>query len=51
MMLHHGCNLDWEDTLEECKMMGAMYVQVVVNSVNKRIFDLYVFNASKLFNL
>ena len=30
-------------------MMGAMYVQAIVDSLNGRYFNLYVFNVSKLF--
>ena len=48
--MHHGQIFDWEDTQKECKMMGAMYVQAVVDSLNKRFLDLHVFNASKLFS-
>ena len=33
---------DQEDTLEECKMMGAMYVQANVGGLNKRIPNLHV---------
>ena len=40
---------DREDTLDECKMMGAMYVQAIVDSLNERSPDLPAFNASKLF--
>ena len=40
--MHHRQILDWEDTLEECKMMGAMYVQPLVDSLNKRFHDLHV---------
>ena len=48
--IHHGQIFDQEDTLKECKMMGAMYVQAVVDSLNERFHDLLVFNKSKLFN-
>ena len=47
--MHHGWDLDWEDTLEECKIMGAMYVRVIVDSLNKTWFpSLHVSNTSKL---
>jgi hypothetical protein len=32
----------------DASMMGAMYVQVVVNNLNKRFLDSHVFNASEL---
>ena len=37
-----------EDTLEECKMMGAIYVQAIVDALKKRFHFLHVFNTSKL---
>ena len=40
----------WEATLEERKMMGAMYVQAVVDSLHKTLLDLPIIYASKLFN-
>ena len=46
--IYHEQIFDREATLEECKMMGAMYVQAIVDSLNKRFLDLLVFNASKL---
>ena len=49
-LMCHGRIFDCEDTLEECKMMGAMYVQVVGDSLNQRFPNLHVFNASKLVN-
>ena len=48
--MHHMRICDQDDTLEEYKMMGAMYVQATVDSLNKRFHDLYVFNASRLFS-
>ena len=36
--MHHEQLFDWEDTLEECKTMGAMYVQAIMDSLNKRFF-------------
>jgi hypothetical protein len=35
--MYHGWSFDWKDTLEESKMMGAMYLQAVVDSLIKRI--------------
>ena len=42
--------IDREDTLEECKMMGVMYVQAVVDTLKERFPYLHVCNASKLSN-
>jgi hypothetical protein len=39
-------HFDKEETLEDCKMMGAMYVQAIVESLNERFHDLLVFNTS-----
>ena len=47
--MHHGRNFYWEGTLE-CKMMGAMYVQAVVDELNKRCSNLHVLNTSKAFS-
>lgn len=35
-------------SLEECKALGAEYVQKVVDSLNDRFPDLFVFNAARL---
>jgi hypothetical protein len=48
--MHHGQFFDQEDTLEECKMIGAMYVQEIVDNFNKRIHDSIFFNIIKKFN-
>ena len=37
---------DWENTLDKCKMMGTMYVQVIVDSLDEKLHDLHVVNAS-----
>ena len=47
--MYHGQIFNREATLEECKMMGAMYVQASVDSLNNRFSYLLVFNTSKLF--
>ena len=44
--MHHGQNFDQGDTLEDCKMMGAMYVLEFVDSWKEMFFDLPIFNAS-----
>ena len=48
--MHHGQIFDWEDTLEECKMIGAIYVQAIMDSLNKRLFNSLVFNTINFFN-
>jgi hypothetical protein len=48
--MYHGQIFNREATLEECKMMGAMYVQASVDTLNKRFPGLLVFNTSKLFS-
>ena len=39
-----------EDTPKECMMMGVVYVQAIVDSLNKKFHDLHVFNTFKLFS-
>lgn len=46
--MYHGWIFDWEDTLEESKMMGATYLQAIVDSLNKRFLGWLVFNTSQL---
>ena len=41
--MHHKRIFDWEDTIEECKMMEAMYVQAVVDSLIERSPNVLVF--------
>ena len=48
--MHHKQDFDQEDTQEGCEMMGVMYVQAVVESLNKKFHGSLVFNTSKLFN-
>lgn len=48
LYMNHGQILGREDTQKECKMVGAMYVQLVVNSLNERFNEIHIFNASKL---
>ena len=43
-----GCNV--EGTLEQCKILGASYVQKVINSLNNRFPDLPIFTSTKLFS-
>ena len=47
--MHHRQIFDKDDTLEEYKKMGAVYVQAIVDSLNKRYPNLLVFNASMFF--
>ena len=49
--MYHGQIFNREATLEECKMMGAMYVQASVDSLNNMFSYLLVFNTSKLFSV
>ena len=44
----HGCNV--EGTLEQCKILGASYVQKVIDSLNNRFPDLPIFTSAKLFS-
>src|ERR1700738_4005700 len=37
-------------TIEECKFIGAKYVQRVVDALNNKFPDLGIFNACKLFS-
>jgi hypothetical protein len=37
-------------TIEECKLIGAEYVQRVVDALNNRFLDLGIFNACKFFS-
>ena len=39
-----------EGTLEQCKILGASYVQKVIDSLNNRFLDLPIFTSAKLFN-
>ena len=48
--MHHGRIFHWEDTPKECMMMGAIYVQTIVDRLKGKIHHLHVFNTSKLFN-
>ena len=48
--MHHKQFFDQEGTLLEYKMLGAMYVQALVNGLNKRFLDLHVFNTLKNFS-
>ena len=41
--MHHKQMVDWEDTLEECKMTGAMHAKAIVDSSNKG-FMIYMFS-------
>jgi hypothetical protein len=49
-LMHYGRIFDHEDALGKYKMMGAMYVQAIVDNLNERSPDLPSFNASKLLN-
>ena len=46
--MHHRWIFDWKDGLDECKMMGAMYVQAIEDSLNESVIDLFVLDTSKL---
>ena len=43
-----GCNV--EGTLEQCKILGASYVQKVIDSLNNCFSNLPIFTLAKLFN-
>ena len=45
-----GVLLSQPDTIEECKFIGAKYVQRVVDALNNKFPDLGIFNACKLFS-
>ena len=47
--MHHGHNFYWEDTIEECNMMGSMYMRAIADKLNKRYSNLHVFNKLSLF--
>jgi hypothetical protein len=50
--LHYGsmpeCQV--EGSLEQCMMLGAQYVQKIIDSLNDRFLDLSIFNAARLFS-
>ena len=43
-----GCNV--EGTLEQCKILGASYVQKVIDSLNNHFPNLPIFTSAKLFS-
>ena len=43
-----GCNV--EGTLEQCKILGASYVQKIIDNLNNRFSNLPIFTSTKLFS-
>jgi hypothetical protein len=48
-LLHDGCICDQSNNIEKCKAIGMKYVQRVINYLNERLFNLFMFNACILF--
>jgi hypothetical protein len=48
--MHLGSVTERPGTIEECKFIGAEYVQRVVDALNNKFPDLGIFNACKLFS-
>ena len=49
-VLHEGAIYGLVGSIKECRIIGAEYVQHVVDALNERFPDIGVFNACKLFS-